>query len=420
MEDTPVQHVRRSDVEYYVPSEGRKVNLWSLMPRTEEFFEDVQGASLKVVKAFLEAGLEQRRGELIGAVAHERAARREDYRNGYYLRKRLDTVIGRIEGLKIPRCRKLSLIRQLNEQFKRTKGAFEEKVVEMFLKGLSVRSIGPILDGLLGLPISPGQVSRLARQWDHLVAQFHGRPLEDRYAYLFLDGIHLKRRSPPRLFRKLTERTRKVVLVAYGITAQGVKELIGYRLENSEAEAGWRRLLGSLRQRGLTGQGVRLVITDGGQGLLAALDDFYPEAARQRCWFHKISNVLAKVREAHLGECLQGLRRVYQAEDRAAAERGYRAWARHWAAREPAAVRCVEQDLESLLAFYEMPRRHWKMLRTTNAIERCFREIRRRTRSIGCFVNDKSLDRMVYGLFRFLNEKRAGKVCAEFKAADAA
>jgi transposase-like protein len=409
-----------SDVEYYVPAEGRKVNLWSLMPSSEEFFEDVQGASLKVLKAFLEAGLEEKRDALAGARAHERAAGREDYRNGYYLRKRFETVVGRIEGLRIPRCRKLSLIRLLQEQLKRTKGALEEKVVEMFLKGLSVRSIGPILDGLLGLPISPGQVSRLAHKWDHLVAQFHSRPLEDRYVYLFLDAIHLKRRSPPRLFRKLSERTRKVVLVAYGLTAEGVKELIGYRLENSETEAGWRRLLGSLRRRGLTGSGVRLVISDGGKGLLAALDDFYPESCRQRCWFHKMSNVLAKVRKSHLGECLQGLRPVYQAKDRAAAEASYQAWARQWADSEPAAVRCVEQDLDSLLAYYAMPKAHWKMLRTTNAIERCFREIRRRTRSIGCFVNDKSLDRMVYGLFRFLNEKRAKKICAEFQSAEAA
>ena len=149
---------------------------------------------------------------------------------------------------------------------------------------------------------------------------------------------------------------------------------------------------------------------------MAALDDFYPESLRQRCWFHKMSNVLGKVRKAHVSACLKGLRKVYQAPHRSAAERAYQAWARRWAAKETAAVRCVEKDLDSLLAFFEMPKRHWRMLRTTNAIERCFREVRRRTRSIGCFVNDKSLDRMIYGLFRFMNEKRAGKVCKEFRA----
>jgi len=416
MEDTPVRHVGVSDQEYYVAGQGRKVNLWSLVPSASEFLEDVKGAALKVVKASLEVGLEARRDALIGAERHDRSAGREDYRNGYYARKRFDTAIGRIEGLRIPRCRKQSLIRALESQMKRTKGAFEEKVVEMFLKGLSVRSIGPILDGLLGLPISPGQVSRLASQWDRLVRQFHERALEDRYVYVFFDAIHLKRRSPARLFRHQTERTRKVVLVAYGITVEGRKELIGYRLENSEAEAGWRRFLGSLRRRGLTGGAVKLVITDGGQGLLNALDDFYPESARQRCWFHKMSNVLSKLRKAHARECLQGLRQVYQAPSRRAAETAYQRWASRWAARESAAVRCVEKDLDSLLAFLDRPRAHWKMLRTTNAIERCFREVRRRTRSIGCFVNDRSLDRMIYGLFRFLNQRRAVKTCREFRS----
>jgi len=338
-----VQHVLRKTLEHYVPEEGRKVNLWSLVVSPQEFFEDVQGASLKVAKAYLEAGLEQKRDGLIGADRHQRAVGRSDARNGYYWRKSFRTAIGRIEGLKIPRCRKRSLVKALGEQLRRTKGAFEAKVVEMFLKGLSVRAIGPILDGLLGLPVSSGQVSRLAREWDHLVQQFHQRPLEDRYAYLFFDGIHLKRRSAPRLFQTMAQARRKVVLVCYGITAEGVKELIGYRLESSESEAAWRRFLGSLRRRGLAGETLRMIITDGGKGLLNALDDFYPESARQRCWFHKMSNVLSKVRASHQAACLRGLRKVYSAPSRAEAEGAYAAWAEEWTAKEPTAVRCVEK-----------------------------------------------------------------------------
>jgi putative transposase len=415
LEDTPVRHVMRKTLEHYVPEEGRKVNLWSMMVSPEAFFEDIQGASLKVAKSFLEAGLEQKRDALIGAERHARDGGRGDYRNGYYLRKGFQTAIGRIEALKIPRCRKGSLIQALEAQFTRSKGAFEKHVVEMFLKGMSVRAIGPVLDGLLGLSISPGQVSKLASRWDRLVEQYHQKPLEDRYDYLFFDGIHLKRRSAPRLFKTLSQARHRVVLVCYGVTRAGIKELIGFRLESTEAEAGWRRFLGSLRRRGLTGQGVRLVITDGGKGLINALDDFYPESRRQRCWFHKMSNVLSKLRKANQARCLKGLRRVYGARSRAAAETLFEAWAREWKPREPAAVRCVEADIDSLLSFYAMPKARWKMLRTTNAIERCFREVRRRTRSIGCFVNDASLQRMIYGLFRFLNERRQAKPCSEYK-----
>ena len=415
-----MQHVLRKTLEHYVPEEGGKVNLWSLTVSPEEFFEDVQRASLKVVKAFLEVGLEQKRDSLVGADRHAREPGRGDYRNGYYLRKRLQTAIGRIELLRIPRCRKRSLVKALEGQLERTKGAFEEKVVEMFLKGLSVRAIGPLLDGLLGLPVSAGQVSRLARQWDYRVAQFHEGPLEDRYRYLFFDGIHLKRRSGQRLFTSMGPARHRVALVCYGITREGRKELIGYRLEGSESEAGWRRFLGNLRHRGLAGTSVAMVVTDGGKGLLNVLDDFYPDSSRQRCWFHKMSNVLSKLRKAHQRACLRGLRKVYSARSRQEAETLYAAWAREWKDRESSAVRCVETDLESLLSFYSTPQAHWKMLRTTNAIERCFREVRRRTRSVGCFVNDASLERMIYGLFRFLNERRAGKACKEFHAPSAA
>ena len=94
------------------------------------------------------------------------------------------------------------------------------------------------------------------------------------------------------------------------------------------------------------------------------------------------------------------------------------AWARRWVKEEsgPGGIRCVEKDLDALLVFFEFPKEHWKMIRTTNGIERCFREVRRRTRSIGCFINEASLERIIYGLFRFMNEKRAGKMCKEFKA----
>jgi len=411
-----MRHVTTKTLEYYVPEVGRKVNLWGLVPTSEEFFEDIQQASLKVAKMYLEAGLEKQRDALIGADRHGRAEGRKDHRNGYYLRKHFETAIGRIEGMKIPRCRKQSLVKALEEQLRRTRGAVEGKVVEMFLKGLSVRAIGPILDGLLGLSVSSGQVSRLARRCDAQVAAFHRRELADQYVYLFLDGIHLKRRSAPRLFRNMARARQKVALVAYGVTEKGVKELIGYRLEPSESEAGWRRFLMGLYRRGLKGEKLKLVVTDGGKGLLNALDDTYPETRRQRCWFHKMSNVFRKVRKRHAAACLGGLRQVYEAPSRRAAEAAYHRWALAWRSKEPGVVRCVEEDLDSLLAFFDLPRRHWKMLRTTNAIERCFREVRRRTRSIGCFVNDASLERMIYGLFRFMNERRAGKVCPEFKA----
>lgn len=407
--------VRLRPYEYYDSGAG-KVNLWSLV-KPEDFFADAQQASLKVAKLAIETALEDHRDEMIRVEPYERCDRRSDRRNGYYVRKGFETAIGLIKGLRVPRCRRRRLLADLRGLMDQAKGAFEEKVVEMFLKGVSTRRVGELLAGLIGIEISAGKVSRLTGQLQELVSQFHRRALEDRYRYLFLDGIWLKSRSAPRMFKGMAEARRRVVLAAYGVTWSGTKELIAFSLDNSETKDGWRRFLLSLQRRGLSGERMELVVTDGGKGLIEAVADTFCQARHQRCWFHKMSNVMVKLRVRNRKGCLSGLRTVYDAPSRSAAEKAYGRWARRWATEEPEAVRCVEKDLEALLVFYAAPIAHRKMVRTTNAIERCFREVRRRTRSIGCFINDASMERIIFGLFRFMNERRAGKVCREFKAA---
>ena len=398
----------------------REVNLWPLVRSPEEFLGDVKEGSLKVVKAGMEAWMEAVRDECVRAGEHERSEGRQDRRNGYYVRQGFQTAIGVIRGLRVPRCRRRSLMRRLRERMKAAQGAVEAKAVEMFLKGVSTRQVGELLDGLVGVSMSAAKVSRLTKQLDAEVSRFHRSPLEDRYRYLFLDAIWLKSRTAPRMFKAMPEARRRVVLTAYGVTREGVKELIAFRLEAAETKEGWRRFFLGLQQRGLKGEALELVVTDGGKGLIEAVADCFPQARHQRCWFHKLSNVLAKVREKNRKACLSGLRAVYDAPSRPAAEKAYARWAKRWVREEPEAVRCVERDLEALLVFYAMPPAHRKMVRTTNAIERCFREVRRRTRSIGCFINDASVERILYGLFRFMNQRRAGKVCREFRAATAA
>jgi len=407
-----------SPVEYYDEG-GRRVNLWSLV-QPEDFFEDAQEACLRVMKPAMEAAFEEVRDRAVDVPRYGRSGARQDQRNGYYVRKRVETAVGTVEGLRVPRCRRLSLAEEVIERLGQAKGALEGKVVDMYLMGVSTRNVGELLDGLVGVGVSAGRVSQLALRLDAQVARFHTRPLEDRYVYLFLDAIWLKSRNVPALFRAAGEARRRMVLVAYGVSAEGQKELIDYRLEKSESAAAWGRFLASLYQRGLRGGTLEAVVTDGGRGLLAVLGDWFPDAVRQRCWFHKMANVMVKLRKRNIKGCLTGLRQVYRAASRAAAERAYVAWARRWRQEEEAAVRCVEADLDDLLAFYGLPQAHWRMLRTTNVIERCFREVRRRTRSIGCFMNNASIERLVYGLFSLLNERRAGKVCREFKAATVA
>jgi transposase-like protein len=257
----------------------------------------------------------------------------------------------------------------------------------------------------------------LAKKLDAEAAAFHSRPVKDHYVYLRLDGLHLKARgeklSPTRR-RKFRPRKR-IVLVAYGVTEAGINELIDFTLVDGESADDCGKFLWNLYHRGLHGEKLRLMVSDRGGGLTAAAEEVYPAVAKQACWFHKIANVLTHFYQADQPECMAGLRAIYDAANSKAARSAWREWAARWRRAYPKAVVCVEKDLERLLAVYALPKAHWKMMRTTNAIERCFREVRRRTDAIGTFLDDASINRLVYGLFAYLNAKRAGVVCKAFK-----
>jgi putative transposase len=356
------------------------------------------------------------RDEWVEVEWHQPAAQRKTYRNGYYRRGRWPTALGTLRDVRVPRCRQKGLSRHIFSRLEDHRAALGQSVVDMLLAGVSTRRVGELLERIIDLPVSAGQVSKLAKRLDAEVRTFHTRALEDSYMYLILDAIHLKARGTPRLFQTGLRRTRKrVVLVAYGITAGGIKQIIDFRLASGETRAAWERFLGQLYRRGLRGEQLRLITTDGGGGVIAGVEEGYPHVARQRCWFHKMQNVAAKLRKKDRAQVLDGLRQVYAAPNRRAAVRAYHVWARRWHARYAAAVECVDRDLEELLAVFNVPADHRRRVRTTNGIERCFREVRRRTRSIGTFVNDASIERIVYGLVAYHNTKYATRICPGFR-----
>jgi len=389
---------------------------WAAVKDPEAFWGDLSSHGRRLLRELLEGTMELWRDEWVEVGWHKPAARRKAYRNGYYPRSRWPTALGTLRDIRVPRCRQKGLTQQMFSRLEDHREALGESVVDMLLAGVSTRRVGELLERIIDLPVSAGQVSKLAKRLDREVRTFHTRPLEDNYVYLLLDAIHLKARGTPRLFQTGLRRTRKrVVLVAYGITAEGIKQIVDFRLANGETRAAWEKFLHHLYRRGLRGHQLRLITTDGGGGVIAGVEEAYPPVARQRCWFHKMQNVAAKVRRKDQLEVLDGLRKVYGAATRRAAVRAYRVWARHWHDRYPAAVACVDRDLEELLAVFEIPPEHRRMVRTTNGIERCFREVRRRTRSIGTFVNDASIERIVYGLVAYHNSKYATRRCREFE-----
>jgi putative transposase len=249
---------------------------------------------------------------------------------------------------------------------------------------------------LTGEVVSPQTVSRLTRELDEAVRQFHQAPLEDDWAYLFLDGVSLRVRRP-------CGRQRVQMLLAYGVRGDGTRQLLGFMRSKGESQSAWEGLLQDLYRRGLRGEKLLLIVTDGCPGLAAAIETVYPRALHQRCWVHKMRNILEKVRRRDYDEVKQGAQAIYGADSRRQAEAAFRAFRRRWQAVYGPMVRQMERDLPELLSFFSFPRHRWKKLRTTNIIERCFVEVRRRTRPMVCFVNLKSVDRILYSIFQRFN-----------------
>jgi len=342
--------------------------------------------------------LEERMHGLVGnRLAELATAGVADRRNGAY-RRELLTTLGVLE-LQVPRSRTFSPIAVVRA-YARREPWIDRVILACFVLGLSTRKVGEALLPILGERVSPATVSRVVKTLDEAVAAFHRRPLANRYRVLLLDGVVLSRRTGAGALRR-------PVLVALGITLAGKKEILDFQLAPAESQPAWEAFLNDLYARGLTGEGLTLIVTDGGAGLLAALPLVYPRVRVGRCWAHKTRNVLDKVRDADRAAVKRDLERISQAIDRTAARAAARRFVIRWHTRYPAAVRCLQQDLEELLAFFAFDDPAWrKAARTTNAIERRFREVRRRTRPMGVFSDRTSMERILFAVFTYENQKQ--------------
>jgi len=334
----------------------------------------------------VDAHLEQRRAEGF-----------PDRRNGSYPRHLL-TELGDL-GLRIPRTRTFSA-RVLLKRFARRASSIERFILLSFLFGLSTRKVGQALLPILGEPLSHATVSQIGKQLDRAVQAYQQRPLSDTYEVLLLDGIVMKRKTG-------IGAQKRSVLVALGITSNGKKEIIDFRQVHGESQSAWETFLQDLYRRGLEGQSLKLIILDGGKGLLAALPLVYGDVPIQRCWAHKTRNVLNYVRRTDQKKVKKDLHRISHARNLRETYQAARRFIARWQPSYPKAIQCLHQDLPELLTFLQvkvsLPH---PMLRTTNAIERRFREIRRRTRPMGTFSDRTSMDRIMFSTFAYENLKQ--------------
>jgi len=380
-------------------------DLWKDVKDEEDWWRDINERTLNMVKLILESSLEEELLEMLQASRYQRTEIRKGYRNGHY-EKSLYTRFGVMKAVRIPRARE-SYVSRILRRYQRRQEDVNQMVREMFLAGVSTRRMGEVLATVNGEKMSAQTVSRIARSLDTEVHLFQNRPLSDVYQYLFFDGISLKVKGAGRVHKRQ-------VLCVYGITLLGARELISFRQGTDESEAKWEAFLRDLYDRGLEGKNCEMIITDGCPGLHQALETVYPYIARQRCWVHKLRNISNKLRVKDREDCLAGARLIYLAEHRKEAISAYKIWESSWRSAYPNAVNCLGKDLDELLSFFDRPASHRIKVRTTNVIERAFREVRRRTRPMTCFTNSRSVDRIIYGVISHLNRAWKEKPLPKF------
>jgi transposase-like protein len=318
------------------------------------------------------------------------------YRNGYYERDFV-TRFGTIR-LRIARTPERSFLPCGLKRFQRRAEEVSLLIREAFLRGISTRHVGRVVATLTGEMVSAQTVSKLTRDLDEAVRQFQVSPGEaERRLCLLISGW-----SEPAGAASSGTQAGTDAGGLWGAAGRH-SPFAGLPAQPGRKSGGLGGLLQDLYRRGLEGKRLALIVTDGCAGLAAAIPTVYPRARHQRCWVHKMRNILEKVRKSDYEEVKAGAQAIYLAESRGQAVAAFRSFRDRWRREYGSVVRRLERDLPELLAFFAFPRHLWRKLRTTNVIERCFVEVRRRTRPMVCFVNVESVDRSTYSIFQRFN-----------------
>jgi putative transposase len=339
--------------------------------------EMVRGTVEETLNAMLDAEAD----ELCRAQRYERSADRIDTRAGHYQRK-LHTKAGEVK-LKMPKLRRQTFETAIIERYRRRDISIEEAIVQMYLAG-----------------VSSGTVSQLNQKVYKHIERWRNLALEGEYAYVYLDGISLK--------RSWGGEVRNVsLLAAIGVDQDGYRRVLGVVEGHKEDKAGWLGFLKHLKERGLTG--VRLIISDACLGLVEAAAECFPEAQWQRCTVHFYRNVFSHVPRAKVREVAAMLKAIHAQESRAAAlDKAQDVIGKLKAMKLGAAAKLVEEHIEETLTYYAFPSQHWLKIRTNNPMERLLKEARRRTKVVGAFPDGHSALMLVTARLRHVSATQWG------------
>jgi len=365
---------------------------------SEALLSKLVGEGLKflpeLVRILVNLAMQLEREEYVRAKPYERTSERRDYANGFKP-KTVKTRLGPIT-FAIPQVRGGGFYPSALAKGMRSERALHLALAEMYVQGVSTRKVSEIVERLFGVEVSSAQVSKAAADMDEVLAQWRERPLTMAYVYLYLDARYEQVRVNGRV-------QDMAVLMAIGVREDGKREVLGVSVSFSEHEVHWRAFLQGLLKRGL--RGVRLIISDDHAGLRAARKAVFGGIPWQRCQFHLQQNAQAYVPSKGMQkEVAARIRAIFQAPDRATAERYLAETIEAYQKRAPKLAAWMEANVPEGLTVFDFPRAHWRRIRTTNMVERLNREIRRRTRVVSIFPNEDSCLRLITALLMETSE----------------
>jgi putative transposase len=350
------------------------------LPEQQEFHQHLRALAQCAVRTVLELVMREELDAFIGAEWGECSPKRKGYRNGTYTRD-LATATGRLEDLKVPRDREGQFHSQVFERYSRYEPHIAEGLTQMFVSGTSTHKVGEVAQTLLGVAPSASTISRLNQSLSHQFDVWRERRLPDHWRVLYLDGVHFS-------IRHGDKADATIILAALAVDLDGNKEVLALRACAEESKEGWLALLQDLRTRGATQ--IDLIVTDGHDGLLAAVGELFAATPRQRCLVHKQRNVLAAIPRRERGDVQAELVGIWEQPTQVEALTQLAAFKAKYTQRYPEAVRSLAEDEEHVLTFYAFPQIMHRHIQTTNAIESLFSNVRQRTDQIDVFTTETS------------------------------
>ncbi len=361
-----------------------------IAPEQEEFRQHLRRLAVSAVQVLLEQVMREELEQCIGASWGECTPARRGYRNGSYTRD-LVTPTGRMEALKVPRDREGQFHSQVFERYSRYEPEVAEALTQMFVSGVSTHKVGEVAQTLTGVAPSASAVSRLNRTLTEQYEAWRERRLLPHYRILYLDGIHFS-------VRHGTQTDATMILTALGVDLEGSREVLAFRACAEEDKDGWSCLVQDLRNRGVSE--IDLIVTDGHDGLLAAVSSLFPATLRQRCLVHKQRNVMNAIPHRERQEVGTELAGIWKQEKKEDALLNLAAFKAKYQKRYPEAIRSLTEDEEHLLTFYAFPPVMHRYIRSTNAIESLFSNVRQRTDQIDAFTTETSCLTIVWAVMQ--------------------